>query len=230
MNYSAWHPDPGAHGGAEEYALSMDGAADVRLLVLPALFEEANRLRRFTIAVMRHLSDEGIASVLPDLPGCNESLAPLEEQTLSGWRDHALAACRQFGATHWLAIRAGALLAPPDLPGCLYEPVGAERALAPMIRSETIARREAGDEITQERIVERGRREGIALAGWQFGAAMFEQILLAEPCAATHHTRIDHAELEGPRLWLRAEPAHDPALAASLAEHVLAAVSGGVRP
>src|SRR5690606_34249762 len=78
---------PAADG--EEYALAFDEGREARLLVLPALFDEANKLRRFSAEVMRRLDAAGIDTLLPDLPGCNESLAPLEGQTLAGWREVA---------------------------------------------------------------------------------------------------------------------------------------------
>ena len=57
--------------------------------MLPAWFDEGNKLRHFTVEVMRRLDGAGIDSFLPDLPGCNESLAPLEQQTLESWRTEA---------------------------------------------------------------------------------------------------------------------------------------------
>ena len=55
---------------ADEMALSFDQHRRWRLLIVPALFEEANRLRRFTVEVMRRLDNAGVDSFLPDLPGC----------------------------------------------------------------------------------------------------------------------------------------------------------------
>ena len=69
------------------------------MLILPALFDEANKLRHFTVEVMRRLDAAGIDSFLPDLPGCNESRAPLETQTLTGWREAAEAAAGLFLGT-----------------------------------------------------------------------------------------------------------------------------------
>src|SRR5690606_40636896 len=108
---SAW---PGPDG--DEYAVVFDRSRERRILVLPALFDEANKLRHFTVETMRRLDEAGFDSMLPDLPGCNESLAPLEEQTLLMWRDAAGAAANHFAATHALAIRGGALCAPAELP------------------------------------------------------------------------------------------------------------------
>jgi hypothetical protein len=70
----------------EELLVAFDRGRTRRLLVCPAWFDEANKLRRFTVEVMRRLDNAGIDSFLPDLPGCNDSLAPAALQTLPGWR------------------------------------------------------------------------------------------------------------------------------------------------
>ena len=101
---SSW---PGPDG--EELAVALDRSRERRVLVLPALFDEANKLRHFTVEVMRLLDTAGIDTFLPDLPGCNESLALLDRQTLGGWRDAAALAARHFGATQVLTFRGGAL-------------------------------------------------------------------------------------------------------------------------
>ncbi|MGN6498040.1 MAG: hypothetical protein ACTHK5_12010, partial [Tsuneonella sp.] len=80
-------------------ALAFDRAREHRLMVLPALFDEANKLRRQTIEVMRRLDLSGIDSMLPDLPGCNESLQSLAIQTPTTWREAMAGAATHFGAT-----------------------------------------------------------------------------------------------------------------------------------
>jgi hypothetical protein len=62
------------------------GEGPTRLLIVPALFDEGNRMRRLTVEVMRRLAASGIASVLPDLPGLQESTFPLERANLGLWR------------------------------------------------------------------------------------------------------------------------------------------------
>ena len=113
----------GADGATgEELLVAFDQVRSVRVLVCPAWFDEANKLRRFTVEVMRRLDKAWIDSFLPDLPGCNDSLAPLEVQTLAGWKAGMTSAAHFFRATHVLAIRAGALLAPTHIPGWHYAP------------------------------------------------------------------------------------------------------------
>jgi hypothetical protein len=113
---------PAHDGGSagEEMLLAFDRGRTARVLICPAWFDEANKLRRFTVEVMRRLDMAGIDSFLPDLPGCNESLVALRNQTLDGWRSGMMAAANALGATHVLAIRAGSLLAPAGLPGWHY--------------------------------------------------------------------------------------------------------------
>ena len=96
-------PIPGG-GTVEESALTFDQARPFRLLVLPALFDEANKLRRQTVEVMHRLDLSGIDSFLPDFPGCNESTQPLEGQTLADWQCAAEAAQLHFEGTHCLTI------------------------------------------------------------------------------------------------------------------------------
>ena len=97
--------------------------------VLPALFDEANKLRRLTVEVLHRLDLSGIDCVLPDLPGCNDSLAPLEQQTFEHWRECAVSAMAHFRPTHVLAIRGGALLDTGNLPA---PPTPVAAAVAPL--------------------------------------------------------------------------------------------------
>lgn len=212
-------PAPGG-GTKDELALVFDRKRVARVLVLPAWFDEANKLRRQTVATMRRLDEAGIDSALPDLPGCNESLAKLEEQTLDGWRAAAAAAAAHFRATHVLTVRAGALLAPGGLPGWRYAPIGGRQTLRGMLRARTIASKEAGRSERTEDLQELARRDGIELAGWRIGAEMFRALEAAEPDDAL--TDIEQSALGGGALWLRAEPDEDPAQADALAAMLIA--------
>ncbi len=212
MQLASW-PCP---AGGEELALSFDRGRRHRLLVLPALFDEASKLRHFTIATMRLLDAAGIDSLLPDLAGTNESLAPLECQTITGWREQAAAAAIHFRATHLLSLRAGALLDPGHLPGWRCAAASGPAILRGLLRARVLAEREAGREVTRENLLAAGRTSGLTLAGYQLGPAMIAGLDAAEPVAS--QTRdLPQSELGGPGLWLRAEPAHDPAQAARLA-------------
>ena len=208
--------------GGEEYAVAFNRGRERRVLVLPALFDEANKLRHFTVEAMRRLDAAGVDAILPDLPGCNESLAPLEAQTLQGWREAAEAAAAHFGATHALAIRGGALCAPAELPVWRYAPATGASILRAMLRARVIASKEAGVEESREGLLEEGRQTGLELAGYSLGAEMIRELETAEPSGGAALANIAQTDLGGAGLWLRAEPDHDPAQAEALAALVAA--------
>lgn len=223
MEYTDW-PCPAPGGGTrEEMALIFDCKRAARLLVLPAWFDEANKMRRQTVSVMRKLHESGVDCFLPDLPGCNESIAPLAEQTLDGWRHCAAAASDHFRASHVLTVRAGALLAPPGLPGWQYAPTGGRQTLRGMLRARSIAAKEAGRSERTEDLQDLARREGIELAGWHLGAEMFSALETAD--AGADLIEIEQSALGGAALWLRAEPDEDAAQADALASQLIAGMS-----
>jgi len=218
---------PALDGGlaGEELLLAFDRGRPVRVLICPAWFDEANKLRRFTVEVMRRLDTAGVDSFLPDWPGCNESLAPLHLQTLSGWRTCAEAAAEALGATHVLAIRAGALVAPAGLPGWHYATQSGPQLLRAMIRARTIAAREDGISETSEQLLAIGRSTGLVLGGWHIGAEMLRALEAAQPAPSEGQQDIAQVQFGGPGLWLRAEPDEHPAQADALAAIVSAAAA-----
>jgi hypothetical protein len=84
-----------------------------------------------------------------------------------------------------------------------------------MMRARIIAAKEAGKPERTEDLQERGRTEGIELAGWHIGPEMFAALESAEPSEAL--TLVDQDALGGPGLWLRAEPDESPEQADALA-------------
>lgn len=221
MQVAAW---PSADG--DEYALAFDKGRKRRLLVLPALFDEANKTRQLTVQTMRRLDGAGIDSILPDLPGCNESPAPLEGQTLAKWRAAALAAAKHFKATHLLTLRAAAILAPPALAGWRYAPTGGATALRALLRARVVSAREAGDNVTTEGLLETGRKDGLDLAGYRLGAALLRDLEGAMLPDSGKLADIAAGTIGGGAPWLRAEPDFDPAQADALA----AIVAVGLKP
>lgn len=209
------------HVPGEEMLLAFDRGRAVRVLVSPAWFDEANKLRRFTVEVMRRLDRAGIDALLPDLPGCNESLSPLKNQTLEGWRSHMIAAAEALRATHVLAIRAGALVAPAALPGWHYAAQSGPKLLRGMVRARVIASREAGISETSEGLMAEGRTKGLVLGGWAIGPRLFAALESAEPVLSAGQSDIAQGMVGGPGLWLRAEPDEDAGQADRLAALIL---------
>jgi hypothetical protein len=216
MIAATW-PCPLPDGGtARELALCTGMERATRVLVVPALFEEANKLRRFTVETMRRLDRAGIDAVLPDLPGSNESLQPLDAQSPEGWRSAMAAAAGFFDCTHVLGLRGGALVAPAGLPGWLVAPVKGTSVVRQMIRARIVASREAGREETQEGLMEIGRHAGLELAGYRLGAGFLDALSSLEAEAAGRMV-VTPELLGGPGLWLRAEPAENAGQADALA-------------
>lgn len=215
-------PCPSVGGGTcDEYAYTLDRGRAHRLLVVPALFDEANRLRRLTVETMRALDAVGIDTFLPDLPGCNESLQPLGQMSLPDWRTAILAAADHFRTTHVLALRGGTLVA-PDLPGWHYVPVKGASLLRQMIRARILASREAGRSERQEGLLEQGRKEGLVLAGHDLSATMIVGLEQAEPHGQAEV--IGQDRIGGGALWLRAEASEDAAQVQALCSVVAGAL------
>ena len=209
-------PLPGG-GVAREYALAFDRDRTVRLLIVPALFDEFNRLRRLTVEVMRRLDGAGIDSILPDLPGCNESLQPLESQSVEDWCDAMSAAAIQFGATHALGIRGGAMFTPAHLSCWHYAPVKGASILRQMLRARILASREAGRDENRDRLMAQAMREGIELAGYRLGAELVRGLEPFAPQSGDRVTEIGQDMVGGSGLWLRAEPGESDEQADALA-------------
>lgn len=214
-------------GGAEasELALVFDRDRERRLLIAPALFDEANRMRRLSVEVMRRLDQAGIDSFLPDLPGCNESPQSLAEVELEDWRMALEAAARHFGASHVLALRGGALLVPPALPGWLHAPARGASLVKTLLRARVLAAREAGREESVDALLALGFEQGLDLAGYSLSGEMLRQLNEAVWTRRASLTLIEQETIGGGGLWLRAEPGEDPAQADALAAVVAVGIA-----
>jgi len=222
MTPASWPcPLPGG-GSAGEYALVFDSGRQDRLLIVPALFDEGNKLRRLAFDVMRRLDAAGIDCFLPDLPGCNESLQRLEAQKPQDWLDATVAAARHFGITHVLGMRGGCLLTPAGLPVWHYAPVKASALLRQLLRARVLSSREAGREERREELEETARTSGIELAGYRMGAAFYRSFEDMVPSGDA--VIIPQESIGGSGLWLRAEPDENRAQADALAAMIMTGI------
>ena len=202
----------------DEYAVRFDSRRKKRVLIVPALFDEGNKLRRFTVETMRALDVAEVDSMLPDLPGTNESTADLADQNLTIW-GHAMAhAARHFRATHILTIRGGALCVPEGLPILRFAPVGGPTILRGLVRARLLADREAGPQTTREEVILEGRERGTTLAGYALAPAIFSELEVTD--VERRADDISQREIGGSALWLRAEPDEDSDQSAALARIV----------
>lgn len=193
-------------------------AADPCVLIVPALFEEANRTRRMLVETIRALDRLGIDALLPDLLGCNESLADFAKQTLESWRCAMAQAAAHFGAGHVLTLRGGALVAPAGVPGIALEPAKGAGLLRQLLRARTISAREAGREEAIEALLAEGRVRGLELAGYRLGPKLISGLESALPLASLAPLTL--AQTGGSALWLRNEPGDDAALSQALAARI----------
>lgn len=206
-------------GGRHEYCLGIgDIGTPRRILIVPPLFDEMNRVRRMLVETMRALALRGVRTYLPDLPGCNESLADVSIQTLADWQQAIGAAAKQLDATHIASIRGGALIDhKPVLPHWRLAPVKGGSLLKTMLRTRISADKEAGFSTTIDALMTQAVSGPLALSGYHLGSAMLASLEGAEPVnvAGCHEAAL--ADIDGSALWLRAEPQQDPAMSAALA-------------
>ncbi|HMN53093.1 MAG TPA: hypothetical protein PKC32_02745 [Sphingopyxis sp.] len=207
--------------------LAPANAPHATVLIVPPLFDEANRLRRTLVLAMRALAANGFAAVLPDLPGQNESLVALEDVDLARWQD-ALAevAASIAGPVIVAAIRGGALIDHRAKAAAWWRlaPMGGASLLRTMMRARVAADREAGVESSLDSLHETAQAEPLLLAGNALSPAMVAQLGTAEaqPVEPLRSIGLGADGLAGTPLWLRAEPGEDAAMAAAIAADIIA--------
>jgi hypothetical protein len=219
--------DSYAWAGGREARLCLGPVTGPVVLIAPALFEEANRLRAFTVAMMRALADCGIASILPDLPGTNESLVATEDARLEDWRA-AFAAALPPRPTYVVAMRGGALVAGKGAAVARYHvspPTGAD-VVRDLVRVRLAGVREGGAPFDPDDIDRPG--PPIDLSGNAIARDLLVALKAAAPTAADRTVRLDtdpraaDRKVAGRPLWRLAEPDTDPVLAATLADDIAA--------
>ncbi len=196
--------------GGAEHVLRHGAGSPVTLLVLPALLEEANRMRRFTASVMRHLAAQNIGTILPDLPGTGESETPLNNVNLLDWHDAVSAVSGNVIGS--VAIRGGALLDGASKNRWRLAPESGERLLRDMTRATALSAGVPASEIDRQ-----ARKVTTRLAGNVINPTLYVALHDAAPVEAAHITTV-----EGPKLWRAAEPSDDPAFAKLIADDIFA--------
>lgn len=212
-----------------EHRLRIDPAGTPRatVLIVPPLFDEANRLRRTLVLAMRALAADGFATVLPDLPGQNESLVALADVDLECWQ-HALAAAaaRIDRPVIVASVRGGALIDHCVDAAAWWRlaPVGGASLLRTMMRARVAADREAGIESSLDNLQETAKAAPLLLAGNALSPAMVAQLGRAEahPVEPLRNIGLGAEGIAGTPLWLRAEPGEDAAMAAAIAADIAA--------
>ncbi len=205
----------------------------VALVVLP-LFEEANRVRAFAVAICRALAVRGVGSLLPDVPGQGESLVPLETCGLTDLTEAIALAASCAAVDHrccyGVALRSGALLdTAADLLGRWH--------LAPQDGASLVRElkriRHAGDRrpAAPDDSWIPDSETPLEIAGNLLSATLLTELARHEPRTATAGERLRTVRLDtdampadrhvlGAPLWRRAEPDTDATLAKLLADDI----------
>ncbi|MBR2174333.1 hypothetical protein [Sphingopyxis sp.] len=212
-----------------EHRLRIDPAGTPRatVLIVPPLFEEANRTRRTLVLAMRALAAEGFAAMLPDLPGQNESLVPLEQIDLARWQD-ALAevAAGIDGPTLVASVRGGVLIDHQVKAAAWWRlaPVGGVSLLRTLMRARVSADREAGLTSSLESLQEEAKAQPLLVAGNRLSPEMVAQLGTSEAQAVEplRNVGLGADGIAGTPLWLRAEPGEDAAMAKAIAADISA--------
>lgn len=222
MALSTWTCPLDQGGSCEELLITYGSGFARKVLIIPPLFDEHNKLRRQLIMVMRELAAGGVGSFLPDLPGTNESLIDLRKQSLTGWRKAISAFRSEYETDRFFSVRSGAILVTEESVGLAYSPHSGAAHLRDMVRSRVLTSREAGRHVSSDAVYAVAREHGAALGGWEIGPQMFRELELAELPTSEKIAIVDHDGIGGPKLWLRAEAGSDTRQAVALAEIMLA--------
>ena len=212
-----------------EHILRIDPAGVPRatILIIPPLFEEANRTRRTLVLAMRALAADGFAAVLPDLPGQNESLVPLAHVDLDRWQEAlAKVAAAVVGPVIMASVRGGALLDHQAQAAAWWRlaPVGGASLLRTLMRTRVSADREAGLTSSLETLQEQAQTAPLLLAGNLLSPAMVGGLGTSEAQAVAplRSIGLGAGGIAGTPLGLRAEPGEDSAMAAAIAADISA--------
>ncbi|WP_137898603.1 hypothetical protein [Sphingomonas sp. 2SG] len=202
-------------GGREAMLRFGPDTGPLLVATLP-LFEEANRTRTFTVTLLRALAARGIASVLPDVPGQGESLAPLT--TLPRMAEALAAIPAERRPTYAIGIRSGALLdtAAPRIARWHFAPQTGDELARLLLRTW----RAAGNSAPPP--------DPIEIAGNPIPQTLLASFGAAQPAPADRVVRLitDPAEadhkIDAAPLWRRSEPGNDLALVEILADDIAA--------
>ncbi len=212
-----------------EHRLRIDpaGTPSATILIVPPLFEEANRTRRTLVLAMRALAADGFATVLPDLPGQNESLIPLVEVDLVRWQEALAEVVSGIdGPTVIASFRGGALIDHKARAKAWWRlaSVGGASLLRTLMRARVNADREAGVASSLESLQDEAKTEPLLLAGNRLSPTMIAQLSASEAQAVEplRSVGLGAGGIAGTPLWLRAEPGEDAAMAVAIASDISA--------
>lgn len=215
-------------GNGEQY-LHLGRKHPRQILIIPPFFEEMNRTRWLLVAAMRTLDQARIGTILPDLPGQNESLVPDSGVSIAMWGAALERLAAQSGVIIDMvaAFRSGAIL--DDAVDCArrwrMSPEDGPDLLRQLVRTRLAADREAGLSTSKALLMAQARHESIELAGVEMPPALIQEL---ENATLPVHDEVRTVRLEGSAaqadaylsgkpLWRQSEPEEDHWLAQQIA-------------
>lgn len=210
---------------SQELSLRFSGRGDIpTILLVPPLFDEANRMRRTLVLTMHALGQLGHTALLPDLPGQNDSLVPSEDATLGLWRDALTEVAVNEAAPLLVASwRGGALIdhaAANAIGWWRMVPLAGASIVRTLMRVRIAGEKEAGRALTAEKLRGEAQSAPIELGGNRLSAAMLAELDTADPAAVSPLRTVELGDVSGSALWLRAEPGEDRAMASAMAADI----------
>ncbi len=201
------------------------------ILLVPPLFDEANRLRRTLVLTMRALADRGHAALLPDLPGQNDSLVQTETVDLPIWREALAGFATSVDQPLIVASWRGGALIDDGVDGAIgwwrMAPVSGASLLKTLLRTRIAGERERGHQVTADGLRALLADGPIELGGNRLNKAMVAALDAAKPGdvaplrVVTPGAGSDEVVgIAGSALWLRAEPGEDAAMAQAMANDI----------
>ena len=213
-------------GGREAMLRFGPATGPIVVLALP-LFEEANRTRTFAVGMLRKLADRGIGSVLPDLPGQNESPVATEHAMLAGWRAAFAAAAAATGRpVHSVTMRGGSLVDHDADVASRWQlaPAKGEALIRELFRTAQAA----GEPVEIDLHAWSDEGGPVSIAGNRISRPLLRDLNAAD-CVRDGLVRVVRLDtdpavadrkVEGAPLWRRSEPGDDAAVAAILADDI----------
>jgi len=218
---------------SERCLVMMPDNPKFRLLLIPPLFEEANKLRHFLVRLMVSLAaDHDIGTILPDLPGTLESPQSLEDQTIYSWQNAIGTVHRSFEPiSHIATFRGGCQLGVniENTPQWQFTPMNAYQQMRTLARAQLASEREAGnDPQSLGNMLKALEDEGGHLIGYEISPAMAQSLEVTrkfvDDAAYTVRLKGDNkaanSKIAGSPLWLRSEPGFDEQMMRSTSDNI----------
>jgi hypothetical protein len=192
-----------------EQVLTFNASSNLQIVIIEGLFEERNFLRKSVIDMARLLAAQGVGIVVPDLPGCGESLLDIGDVTLRDWQcaitDVTEMVFAESGRRpHISSFRGGALIdhAAKGASFWRFAPAGGAELLRSFRQVQRL----------------RDPADNDGLAGHAVRSDMIADLERAAPQPPPGPYRECATRSAGSPLWRRAEPGDDPALVQILAD------------